>query len=133
MSASAVPVRFAGRNYIIEFSLVLALYAATAGLRPWLLAHAASAPLRQAAMLAPILPVWLMLIVVWRYYARIDECEQKRFLETLGLSFGIASCAMVSYAFLADAGLPRLAITWAWPTLAASWLLTSGIRSIAER
>jgi hypothetical protein len=31
-----------------------------------------------------------------------------------------------------DAGLPPLAITWAWPTLAVSWALTTAIMQIAD-
>lgn len=133
MATATAPVKFAGRNYLIEFSLTLALYVAATVGRTWLIAHANSDALKLAAKLAPMIPVWLMFAVVWRYYQRIDEFAQKRLLETLAISFGIASCAVVSYSFLADAGLPQLSITWAWPTLAASWLLASGIRSVADR
>lgn len=132
MSAATTSVKSAGRNYLIEFSLVLGLYAATAGGRPWLIAHAHNPSLALAATLAPILPIWLMLAVVWRYYRHIDEYAQKRFLETLAMSFGIGSCALVTYAFLTDAGLPPLALSWAWPTLAAAWLITTFVRRIAD-
>ena len=132
MSAATTPVKSAGKTYLIEFSIVIVLYSVAAGMRPWLIAHAHNPSLALAATLAPILPVWLMLAVVWRYYRHIDEYEQKRFLETLAMSFGIGSCALVTYAFLTDAGLPPLALTWAWPTLAASWLITTFVRSIAD-
>lgn len=133
MTSAIAPVKTAGRDYIIEFSIALGLYAAAAGGRPWLIAHAGNHTLSLAATVLPIVPVWLMLAVVWRYYRRIDEFAQRRFLETLAVSFGLGSCAIMSYAFLADAGLPPLAITWAWPTLASFWLINSGVRSIADR
>jgi len=126
-------VKQAPRIYLIEFTVVTVLYVGAVLLRPWLVVHAGSQELVLAAKVVPAVPVWLMLVVAWRQYARIDEYARKRLLETLSISFGIASCAMVTYAFLMDAGLPKLSITWAWPTLGASWLLTAGIRGIANR
>jgi len=133
MSAATTPVKYAGQSYLIEFIVATALYVGAIVLRN----HAAHANLSPNVVLAtkilPILPIWLMLAVVWRYYLRIDEFARKRLLETLAIAFGIASCAITSYALLMDAGLPQLAITWAWPTLAVSWGLTAGIRNIANR
>jgi hypothetical protein len=131
--AHAQPVKYAGRNYLVEFSATIGLYVLLILARPWLIAHSVNHDLAIAATVAPALPVWLMLLTVWRYYRRIDEYEQKKFLETLSIAFGVGSCLIVTYSFLADAGLPFLAITWAWPTLAACWGITSAIRSLADR
>ena len=131
--AHVQPVKYAGRSYLIEFSVTIGLYVVAILVRPWLIAHAANHALTLAATVLPALPVWLVLLTVWRYYRRIDEYEQKKFLETLAVAFGIGSCLIVTYAFLEDAGLPFLAITWAWPTLAASWGITSAIRAMADR
>jgi hypothetical protein len=131
--AATAPVKYAGRNYIVEVAVAMALYVGAILARPWLIAHAADHQLALAATLLPAVPVWLMLLVVWRYYRRIDEFERHKFLVTLAISFGIGSCLIVTYAFLMDAGLPPLAITWAWPTLAVSWALTSAIMSIANQ
>jgi hypothetical protein len=132
-STKSAPVKLAGRAYLIEFSLVIALYVGAVLVRPWLIAHAADSHLVLAAKLLPVLPIWLMLVAVWRHYRRIDEFARLRFLETVAIAFGVGSCAIVSYAFLVDAGLPELALTWAWPTLAASWGITSAIFSIVDR
>jgi hypothetical protein len=133
MQAATQPVKYAGRNYIVECAIAMGLYVLVILARPWLIAHAANHDLALAATVAPALPIWLMLLVVWRYYRRIDEYEQKKFLEILAISFGVGSCMIVTYSFLADAGLPELAITWAWPTLAVCWGLTSAIFHIARR
>ncbi|MES1257822.1 MAG: hypothetical protein ABUS51_05310 [Acidobacteriota bacterium] len=134
MAATATaPVKYAGRSYLIEFVSAMALYVAAIVVRPWLIDHAANSGFALAAKLLPIVPVWLMLVAVWRHYNRIDEFERHKFLVTLAISFGFGSCTVVSYSFLMDAGLPPLAITWAWPTLAVSWVITSAIRSIADR
>jgi hypothetical protein len=130
MQAATAPVKFAGRNYIVECAVVMGLYVLAIWLRPWLTAHAPDHSLAFAATVLPAVPVWLMLVVVWRYYLRIDELERHKVLLTLAISFGISSCLIVTYALLMDAGLPPLAITWAWPTLAASWAITTAIMSI---
>jgi hypothetical protein len=132
-SVSSAPVKQAGRTYLIEFSIVMALYVLAVLVRPWLIAQAPNADLAIAAKLIPIVPIWLMLLAVLRHYRRIDEFERLKFLQTVAIAFGVSSCAIVSYAFLEDAGLPQLAITWAWPTLAASWGMTSAIMSIVNR
>jgi len=134
MSPTAIaPVKYAGRNYIIEMAIVSLAYAGVAGLRHWLIAQAPNHALAIAASVLPAVPIWAMFWVVWRYYRRIDEFEQRRFLETLAISFGVGSSLICTYSFLADAGLPELAITWAWPTLAVSWALTTGIMHFARR
>jgi hypothetical protein len=131
--AATAPVKYAGRTYIIEITLVTALYVAAVWFRPWLIAHAASHEMKLAATVLPALPIWGMFLVVWRYYRRIDEFERQRFLETIAIAFGVGSCLVCTYSFLADAGLPELAITWAWPTLAVSWALTGAIMHVARR
>lgn len=132
MQVATTPVKYAGRNYVIECALVMGLYVAAVWARPWLVDHAANYALATAANVLPALPIWLMLVSVWRYYQRIDEFERHKFLVNLAVAFGVGSCAIVTYALLTDAGLPPLAITWAWPTLATSWGLTVAIMQIAE-
>jgi hypothetical protein len=133
MNATAAPVKYAGRDYIIEVAIASALYVGAAAARHWLIARATPLGLAVPASLVPSIPVWGLLWVVWRYYRRIDEFEKIRFLETLAISFGIGSCLLVSYSFLADAGLSQLDITWAWPTLAVTWGLTGAIMHFVRR
>ena len=132
-AASRASVKYAGRDYIIEVIIVTALYVGAAVARHWVIALAAPYGLATAAAVVPSLPIWALFWVVWRYYRRIDEFEKKRFLETLSISFGIGSCLLVSYAFLAEAGVSQLDITWAWPTLAVTWGLTGAIMHFVRR
>ena len=133
MQAAASPVKYAGRDYIIEVAIVSALYVGAAAIRHWLIARATPYGLAAITAMVPALPIWALFWVVWRYYRRIDEFERKRFLETLAVSFGLGSCLLVTYAFLADAGISQLGITWAWPTLAVTWGLTGGIMHFVRR
>lgn len=130
--AATAPVKFAGRNYVIEVAIVSALYMALAAARHWLIAQAPTHDLKIVAALVPAVPVWLLFGVVWRYYRAIDELERHKLLVNLAIGFGFGSCLLVSYSFLTDAGLSAIDITWAWPTLAVSWGLTTGIRQMAE-
>jgi hypothetical protein len=130
MQAAGLPVKYAGRSYIVELCITMALYMGVLFARPWVIDHLSNPALITAAKVAPAIPIWLTFYVILRYYRRIDEFEKLKFLKTMSVAFGISSCLIVSYSFLEDAGLPPLAITWGWPTLAVSWALTSAIMSI---
>jgi hypothetical protein len=130
MPRTAAPVKYAAHAYIIELIFAQGLYVLAAAGRHWLIAHAGGWALAAGAV--PAIPIWLTFGVVWRYYRRIDEFERLKFLQTLAVSFGAGSCLLVTYSFLEDAGLPPLAITWAWPTLAVTWALTTAILQIAQ-
>jgi hypothetical protein len=127
MSITTAPVKSAGRIYVIECAASMALYIAATWARPWLIAHAANHALVTAAMALPALPVWLLFIAVWRYYLHIDEYQKHQFLQSLAISFGLGSCALVTYNLLIDAGLPRLGLSSAWPMLAIVWGITTGV------
>jgi|ERR1700761_9140347 hypothetical protein len=47
--------------------------------------------------LAPLVPIWLMLLVTIRYYRRIDELQRLRFLQVAALTLGILLCVDWSY------------------------------------
>jgi len=130
---SAAPVKTAGRQYLVEFSIALGLLVLAVLARPWLLDNTGNETPAVLIKLMPAGPVWLMFWAVWRHYRRIDEFEQLKLLKTIAVAFGVGSCLVVTYSFLEDAGLPPLAITWAWPTLAACWGLTAAIMRIADK
>ena len=126
-------VKYAGRTYLIEFGIVAALYTGLVLARPYMLAMTPDVTLRLAATALPIIPIWGMLLVVMRYYRRIDELQRLRLLENVSIAAGLTACLVTSYSLLEDAGLPKLAITWAWPTLAVCWGFTTGINEIRGR
>jgi hypothetical protein len=132
-AASTAPVKTAGRDYIIEMLIVSAFYVGLAAARHWIIARAPNPSLALVAAAVPALPIWGMFWVVWRHYRRIDEFEKQKFLEVLAVSFGIGSSLVCTWAFLADAGLSQLSITWAFPTLAVTWALTGGILHFLRR
>ena len=126
------PVKLAYRRYLIEFGIVMTLYTIAILARGFLLHHAQGEVLRTVIILSPVPPVWLALVTVVRYYRRVDEYAQRQSLETLSISFGVAACLVLSYAFFQDLGLPSLSIMWAWPVMGACWLVACTVRQTRD-
>ena len=126
-------VKYAGRTYLVEFGAVALLYSLADGGRSWLLSLSQDRAWHLFAIALPIVPIWLMLIVIVRFYHRVDELEKKKLLENVAIAAGVMACLVTSYALLEDAGLPRLAITWAWPTLAVCWGVATGISALRHQ
>jgi uncharacterized membrane protein len=126
MTTAAYPVKHADRNYVIEIFSTNLLYLAAAWARPWLIAHAGSPELATAATALPAVPIWLTMLVVWRYYHHIDEYRQKRFLEGLSLTWGIAAGLIVTI----DAIYPKTSFHWAWPVLGLTWCAITMLQGI---
>ncbi len=71
------------------------------------IAAAAGTPLRLLLDLLPVPAVWLLLLVMLRYYWRIDEFQRLQFLKSISLTGGIMA-----------------GIAWSWPSLhkAFGWI-----------
>ncbi len=76
-----------------------------------------SAPLlRMLIGLAPIIPIWLILLACVRHYWRIDEYQRLVFLQIISLSAGILFCFHVSYPIAQRVfGLPPAPDILSWP------------------
>lgn len=86
-------------RFFVEAGGAVALLAATT-----VFAHKALIPdgtsLHTAVQLAPVVPVWLLLLTVLRHYLRIDELERLKFLQSMALSAGLIA-----------------GIAWSWPAI----------------
>ncbi len=98
-----------GLRFALEMGGAVLLLAGTVFLRDRL-QPLTSDPLLHAALgLAPIVPVWLMLLASVRHYFRIDEFQRLRFLQIVALSTGILFCLHWSWPFAHKVfGLPEL-------------------------
>jgi hypothetical protein len=126
-------VKDAAKTYLIEFSAVAVFYTLAVIARPFLLPLIPFAPLRLLATVLPVVPIWLMLLVVVRFYRHVDELEKLKLLENVAIAAGVTACLTTSWALLEDAGLPKLAITWAWPTLAICWAISVGVTALRNQ
>lgn len=88
------------RFFAEAFAALFLLVGATFFLRePWLRLPPGST-LHTLAALAPIVPIWLILLASVRHYYRIDEYQRLIFLQIIALSTGILFCIHWSYPFV---------------------------------
>ena len=125
-TAKPASVRQAPAIYIVELSMAVALYVGAILLRDHFAAGLGGTAAFALAVL-PVIPIWLLFLAVVRHYRRIDEMAKFVLLRNVAIATGITTCLIVSYALLMDAGLPKLSITWAWPTLAVTWGIATAI------
>lgn len=125
--------RRAERIYVLRMFIIAVFYVGLVFVRKHYM-HAALSPVLHAIVVAsPVLPIWLMLAAVWRYYLGIDEFAQRRMLQILSVSFGLSACTIVSYAFLTDLGLPKVDLLTAWPIMALIWLALTFVAKLRDR
>jgi len=126
-------VKTAGPRYVAELTAAVGLYTILVLSRPWLLAQGGGRAAQFLVKLSPIAALVLALLVVIRYYRRIDEYAQRQLLEVLALAFGLSAVAAASWSFLTDVGLPPLTTDWVWPMMAVCWGFTRGIQQFRNR
>jgi hypothetical protein len=126
-------VKDAAKTYLIEFTAVAVFYTVAVSARPWLLPLIPYEPFRLIVTVLPVVPIWLALLVVVRFYRHTDELEKLKILENVAIAAGVTACLTTTYALIEDTGLPKLGITWAWPTLAICWLISMGVQALRNR
>lgn len=123
MSAKA-----AERTYVMEMAIAAAAYVGLLYARKPLLAATSDPALGIAIKLAPIVPVYLIALAVWRHYRRIDEYARLKLLESLALAGGFTALIATTYIILEDIGLPHLDLLWSMPLFGVSWAAASFLR-----
>ena len=88
-----------GLIFFAEAAGSIALLAVTTFARAPLLAMHPGSLQVELIQLAPIIPVWLMLVVSIRHYFRIDEYQRLKFLQIISLSAGILLCVQWSWPY----------------------------------
>ena len=116
------------RAYVTELMLALAVYtvllmAAIHYGRPM-----EDGMLRTLVLVSPMIGFGLMIRTMVRHFARIDEYQRQRLLETIALSAAITGAVTFTYGFLETAGFPRLSMFSVWIIMGGSWALVSGMR-----
>jgi amino acid transporter len=89
--------------------------------------------LRYALILAPLVPVALLVPAVVRYFRESDELERRIVTEAFAIGAAVTAMLSVTYGFLENAGLPHLSAWWTWTvvmgaSLAARLLLNRQYR-----
>jgi hypothetical protein len=123
-----ISAKAAERTYVVEMAIAAAAYVGLLYVRRPLLAVTSDPALGVAIKLAPILPVYLIALAVWRHYRRIDEYARLKLLEALALAGGFTALISTTYIILEDVGLPHLDLLWTMPLFGVSWAAASFLR-----
>lgn len=108
-------------RYGLEFSAAFMCYAVVLVASVKLLGVYGNTGWRYALALSPMLPATAALYTFIRFFRRVDELEQRMYLESFAFAFGASGLATFAYGFLEGAGFPHLNWTFVWPVMSAFW------------
>lgn len=108
-------------RYALELSAAFVCYAVVLVASIKLLGVYGDTGWRYALALSPMLPATAALYTFIRFFRRVDELEQRMYLESLAFAFGASALATFAYGFLEGAGFPHLNWTFVWPVMSAFW------------
>jgi len=77
--------------------------------------------LRYALLLAPVVPVALIVPAIVRYFVATDDYERRVMTESLAIAAAVTALCAVTYGFLEIAGLPRPSAWLTWLVVMGSW------------
>jgi cobalamin synthase len=66
---------------------------------------------------SPVLPAFLMIVVVARHFHRADEYLRQQMLENWALTTAVTFLWTLTYGLLENAGFPRLNLVWICPAM----------------
>ena len=88
---------------------------------------------RTLILFSPMVPVLLMVVVVVRYFRRVDEYVRLIILENWAITGGVTAIWTFTYGFLENAGLPRLSMFTVFPVMGAISAFLFIVRRIVSR
>ena len=111
------------RRYVVELLGALLAYTLVLFASIWLLKSNPEAAWRIPVVLAPMIPILLVVASILRFVRRCDELQQRIQLEALAFSFCGTALATMAYGFLQGIGFPMLDWTFVGPLMAALWII----------
>ena len=117
------------RRYILEFGGAMVLYSASVLLSQIVVRSVVGAEARIAVAAAPLVPATLAVWAFLRYYATVDELQQRMIGEAAAFSFLTSGLVTLAYGFLETAGFPRIGLVFVLPLMIALWGIGMGIAS----
>jgi hypothetical protein len=88
---------------------------------------------RTALLLAPMIPIGLVIWAIARQFRRMDEFVRLRSLESVSLAAAVTAGWTMTYGFLELAGFPRLSMFVVWPIMGAVWGIHACVRGRITR
>jgi len=109
------------RQYVIELSSALALYAVVLTVAISVGEHMRSGIWRTLLLVSPMGPFMLMLLAIVRQFRRVDEYARMQILENIAISAAVTAGWTFTYGFLENAGFPRLTMFTVGPVMGILW------------
>jgi hypothetical protein len=88
---------------------------------------------RTLILISPMVPVLVLIGVIARHFARVDECQRLWMLETLALAAAVTAGGTFTYGFLENDGFPHLSMFNVLPTMCFAWIVVILVRWMANR
>jgi|SRR5690349_20771282 len=114
-------------RYAFEFSAGMICYMLVLVVSIKLLGIYGETAWRYPLVLSPVLPAAVTLVTFIRFFRRVDELEQRMYLEGFAFAFGASALATFAYGFLEGAGFPHLNWTFVLPVMVLFWGLGNAL------
>jgi hypothetical protein len=125
--------RQALRKYRFELLGALALYLLVLAGGITLANRMEPGTARTLLLVAPMLPVMLVVWAIVRQFRRMDEFVRLRNLEGIAVAAAVTAGWTLTYGFLEIAGFPKLSMFWVWPVMGAVWFNFNCLRWLLSR
>ena len=91
------------------------------------------APWRYLVAVLPVLPAAIVVLLIVRRVARLDELQRRIQTEAFGFSLGATALITFAYGFLEGVGMPHLDWTFVMPLICILWAVGTAIFTFRYR
>jgi len=116
------------RKYLLELSGALLFYSAVLVGSISMAKPMEPGSARTLLVMAPALPLLVVIWVLVRQFGRMDEYVRLRNLESLAIAAAVTAGLSFSYGFLEGDRFPRLSMFWVWGIMGLGWGLVHAVR-----
>jgi hypothetical protein len=88
---------------------------------------------RTLVLVSPMIGFGMMIRAVARHFARIDEYQRMRMLESLAIAAAITGAVTFTYGFMETAGFPRLSMFSVWIVMGSAVAAVTLVRRVTNR
>ncbi len=88
---------------------------------------------RTLLLISPMVPVFVVIGVIARHFARVDECQRLWMLESIAVAAALTAGCTFTYGFFENAGFPHLGTFNILPMMGLAWVVVVLVRWISAR